>query len=234
MNDRHSDYLTDHSLNYHCRESQLGFIEDWTGKAVIIGEWGGFYEGEDNLPSRAWLDAFSDWLPQNCLEDTFFWSLNPNSADTGGLFMDDWITPEDGKLAILDKVQPFPTKLKSINADCTCIVFGAYANAACNTEPPTPAPEESPPPTETSPPTETPPPTDFDISQLEEEQSPAEEKDIQADIVKLEPVSGDTANSTTGESAGSEAAGAQGMAFIGTCAAFYTMIIFIASFVALI
>jgi endoglucanase len=31
----------------------------------------------------------------------FFWSLNPNSGDTGGLLLEDWITPDYVKLNAL-------------------------------------------------------------------------------------------------------------------------------------
>jgi endoglucanase len=32
------------------------------------------------------------------MTDNFYWCLNPNSSDTGGLLMDDWVTTNEDKL----------------------------------------------------------------------------------------------------------------------------------------
>ena len=45
---------------------------------VVVGEWGGIYSGKD----RAWQEHFVKYLLSNGLS-SFFWCLNPNSADTG-------------------------------------------------------------------------------------------------------------------------------------------------------
>ena len=47
----------------------------------MIGEWGGFLSGS----SAVWLNAFASYLSNKSMTDTFFWCLNPNSGDTGGL-----------------------------------------------------------------------------------------------------------------------------------------------------
>jgi endoglucanase len=36
----------------------------------------------------------------------FYWALNPNSGDTGGLLEDDWRTPVEAKLALLRRLMP--------------------------------------------------------------------------------------------------------------------------------
>lgn len=76
------------------------------GATVIVGEWGGVFEDKD----RKWQEAFQRYLLANELS-SFYWALNPNSEDTGGLLTDDWTTPESAKLALLKdlpstKVQP--------------------------------------------------------------------------------------------------------------------------------
>jgi endoglucanase len=39
----------------------------------------------------------------------FFWCLNPDSGDTGGLLEDDWKTPVAIKLNLLQTLVPHPT-----------------------------------------------------------------------------------------------------------------------------
>jgi endoglucanase len=37
-----------------------------------------------------------------------FWSLNPNSGDTGGILLDDWVSVHQGKQDVLRQIQyPF-------------------------------------------------------------------------------------------------------------------------------
>jgi endoglucanase len=50
-------------------EELFGFVEASTGRAVVIGEWGGFYTGLD----RVWQDAFADYLIARCLDDNMYW-----------------------------------------------------------------------------------------------------------------------------------------------------------------
>ena len=61
--------------------AHFGYIRDLRGPAVVIGEWGGFLSGS----SAVWLNAFASYLSNKSMTDTFFWCLNPNSGDTGGL-----------------------------------------------------------------------------------------------------------------------------------------------------
>jgi endoglucanase len=73
-------------------------------KACVIGEFGGRFEGAD----RVWQDLFVDYL-LSIRTAGIYWSLNPNSIDSGGLFADDWTTPKWDKLELLDRLQPYPT-----------------------------------------------------------------------------------------------------------------------------
>ena len=55
-------------------KSQWAFVEGQTDRAVVVGEWGGHYEKQD----KVWQDAFAKFILDECLEDTFYWCLNPN------------------------------------------------------------------------------------------------------------------------------------------------------------
>ena len=68
---------------------------------VLIGEFGTKYETEKD---RQWLRAFQSYIRQNNLSWTF-WSLNPNSGDTGGLLLDNWISVHQEKQDILKQIQ---------------------------------------------------------------------------------------------------------------------------------
>lgn len=69
------------------------------GATLVVGEWGGSFEGDDAL----WQEAFLRLLLSERLS-SFYWSLNPNSADTGGLYLDDWTSPHQGKQKLLEAV----------------------------------------------------------------------------------------------------------------------------------
>ncbi len=75
--------------------------------AVILGEWGG--RAEPGSKDRVWMQAFAQFLIQLKIDVGFFWCLNPNSGDTGGLLQDDWTTPEVWKLELLHQITPAPT-----------------------------------------------------------------------------------------------------------------------------
>ncbi len=73
---------------------------------VLIGEFGTRYETEKD---KQWLTAFQGYIQQNKLSWTF-WSLNPDSGDTGGLLLDDWTSINHQKQDILKTIQyPFIT-----------------------------------------------------------------------------------------------------------------------------
>jgi len=68
--------------------------------AVVPGEFGGKYTDTD----KVWQDAFVSYLLQKGGRSSFYWCLNPNSGDTGGLLLDDWKTVNMGKLALLQRL----------------------------------------------------------------------------------------------------------------------------------
>lgn len=74
------------------------FIHEQNIAPLLIGEWGGFLDGDVN---ERWLVAIRDLIVENGLHHTF-WAINPNSGDTGGLLEDDWTTWDEAKYAIFE------------------------------------------------------------------------------------------------------------------------------------
>jgi endoglucanase len=72
--------------------SHFGYIKNLTNtdSALVVGEWGGTTTNSLDL---TWLNTFSNYLKTNGLTDNFFWAVNPNSGQTGGILQNDWITP---------------------------------------------------------------------------------------------------------------------------------------------
>ncbi|NPA22303.1 MAG: cellulase family glycosylhydrolase [Candidatus Micrarchaeota archaeon] len=67
-------------------ETHFGYLSD--EYPVVIGEFGGTYEGQDQI----WQQAIVDWMLSKQLCSFFYWAWNPNSGDTGGILEDDWTT----------------------------------------------------------------------------------------------------------------------------------------------
>ncbi len=72
------------------------------------------------------------------MTDNFFWCINPNSGDTGGLLLADWVTPDTIKLNILNNMLPDPTNILSIIGtnivSCTTATLAngqSYYNCVC-------------------------------------------------------------------------------------------------------
>ncbi len=72
-----------------------------TGHVVVPGEFGSKYDEALAPGSTTWMDAWIDFMVQRGLTSFFYWSFNPNSGDTGGLLLDDWVTEETAKLDAL-------------------------------------------------------------------------------------------------------------------------------------
>ncbi|MBC7978117.1 MAG: glycoside hydrolase family 5 protein, partial [Myxococcales bacterium] len=64
---------------------------------VLVGEFGTKLETDVD---RVWLDALTRYLGGRGLSFTF-WSLNPDSGDTGGILADDWVTVNEAKMQYL-------------------------------------------------------------------------------------------------------------------------------------
>jgi hypothetical protein len=82
-------------------QSQWGYLKA-QGYAVVIGEWGGNYiwpGGKaslrdqnrysyvtDRTIDQRWQNALVDYLISVGIDDTIYWSINPESGDTGGMY----------------------------------------------------------------------------------------------------------------------------------------------------
>jgi endoglucanase len=81
-----------------------GYLAKQNIAPILIGEFGTRFA---TTRDQQWLEALKVYIQQNKLSWTF-WSLNPNSGDTGGLLLDDWITVHQQKQNILKQIQyPF-------------------------------------------------------------------------------------------------------------------------------
>ena len=71
---------------------------------VLIGEFGTRLQTDKD---RQWFQKFGSYIQAKHLNWTF-WSLNPNSGDTGGLLLDDWLSVQQEKQSLLKTIQyPF-------------------------------------------------------------------------------------------------------------------------------
>ncbi|MFN4263390.1 MAG: cellulase family glycosylhydrolase [Thioalkalivibrionaceae bacterium] len=83
-------------------ETHFGFATT-LGYTLVVGEWGGRYGLGGDPRDRVWQDAFVDWMDSKNLRNSFYWSWNPNSGDTGGLLEDDWQTLVTPKVELLHR-----------------------------------------------------------------------------------------------------------------------------------
>ena len=54
----------------------------------------------DGGSNEVWMKAMRDLIVQYKLHHTF-WDINPDSGDTGGLLMNDWVSWDEPKYALL-------------------------------------------------------------------------------------------------------------------------------------
>ncbi|MGL5867406.1 MAG: glycoside hydrolase family 5 protein [Dermatophilaceae bacterium] len=65
---------------------------------VLVGEFGSTLESEDDV---VWMKKLLAYLDERGMSWAY-WSLNPNSKQTGGILKDDWVTVDDRKMSILE------------------------------------------------------------------------------------------------------------------------------------
>jgi aryl-phospho-beta-D-glucosidase BglC (GH1 family) len=81
-------------------EKHFGFLTS-KGYTVVPGEWGGKY-GNGGLSSDVkWQDKFVSYMKSKKMCNSYYWSWNPNSVDTGGILKDDWKTVWQNKLDMI-------------------------------------------------------------------------------------------------------------------------------------
>jgi len=82
-------------------EEHFGYLKD-LGYAICIGEWGGNPDWPDKAELRMqdryayltdrtvdwqWQQAFAAYMVKRGILDSFYWSINPESGDTGGIYL---------------------------------------------------------------------------------------------------------------------------------------------------
>ena len=75
------------------------YIADEDIAPILIGEWGGFMEGD----TLKWMNCLRQLIDEKKLNHTY-WCFNANSGDTGGLVKDDFKTWDEDKYALVKKV----------------------------------------------------------------------------------------------------------------------------------
>lgn len=75
------------------------YIADEDIAPILIGEWGGFMEGD----TLKWMNCLRQLIDEKKLSHTF-WCFNANSGDTGGLVKDDFKTWDEEKYGLVKKV----------------------------------------------------------------------------------------------------------------------------------
>jgi endoglucanase len=93
-----SDANFPHSLILRWKQ-EFDFIYDSNTAPLLCGEFGIRDSNSFNKKSGLWFSFFMSFMGGRY--SWTFWSLNPNSDDTGGILEDDWITPVQWKLDAL-------------------------------------------------------------------------------------------------------------------------------------
>lgn len=88
------------------RRWELGFQYIATEKIapIWIGEFGG-RQVDEISQEGIWQRKLVDFIGKNDLSFTY-WSWNPNSEDTGGILLDDWMTIDRPKQDLLNRLLP--------------------------------------------------------------------------------------------------------------------------------
>lgn len=83
-------------------DAYWGYISKQNIAPVIVGEFGGRSVDMSSVEG-IWQNRLVDYIGENELYWTY-WCVNPNSGDTGGLLLDDWVTWNEPKQAMLDRI----------------------------------------------------------------------------------------------------------------------------------
>ncbi len=83
-------------------ELGFGYIVRQRIAPILVGEFGGRNVDLRSAEGR-WQRQFLDYISRMGLSWTY-WSLNPNSGDTGGVLQDDWTSVNRAKMALLERV----------------------------------------------------------------------------------------------------------------------------------
>ena len=86
-------------------DAQFGFIVKKKLAPVLVGEWGGKYHDDPetgDVRDRLWHEAFLSYIANHHMTGAFYWALNPDMIDTGGVIWD-WFNmqPDVEKISLL-------------------------------------------------------------------------------------------------------------------------------------
>ncbi len=82
-------------------DTHFGFLVN-EGFTLVPGEWGGRYAtGGGHVEDKAFQDKLTQYFTSKGICNSFFWSFNPNSGDTGGVLQDDWQTVWNSKMEMI-------------------------------------------------------------------------------------------------------------------------------------
>ncbi|KAH9122499.1 hypothetical protein AeMF1_006227 [Aphanomyces euteiches] len=81
----------------------FGFVHGQYGP-VVVGEYGGRYSSTSDIQ---WQNKFVAYLKAKSI-GSLYWCVNPNSGDTEGLLLYDWITPRTDKFNLLSPLRSTP------------------------------------------------------------------------------------------------------------------------------
>jgi endoglucanase len=83
-------------------DSHWGYLNKEGIAPVLLGEFGGRSVGNDK--EGVWQRTLVSYLRDNDIS-YIYWTINPNSGDTGGLLLDDWQSIDPAKEALLSGYQ---------------------------------------------------------------------------------------------------------------------------------
>jgi cellulose 1,4-beta-cellobiosidase len=122
-------------------DKQWGYIDKQTTAPVLLGEIGSTLQDPKDVQ---WLKKLMAYLVTGTTGMNFtYWSLNPNSGDTGGILNDDWTTVNQTKQSIL---QPY---LLGGSGGTPAPTSGTPTSTTTTTTTPDPTTSDGPTPTNT-------------------------------------------------------------------------------------
>ena len=121
-------------LRLQGREERRKFAEH----TLVVGEWGGWYNQKQGQHGRWWGDGdvkwqkeFAQYMINRCITDNFYWALNHNSGDTGGLVAGgDWGQKVWDKINLANSVVKNPSKIYWSQGK-VCTREGWFVNWKC-------------------------------------------------------------------------------------------------------
>ncbi|MDD3661825.1 MAG: glycoside hydrolase family 5 protein [Candidatus Dojkabacteria bacterium] len=83
-------------------ETHFGYLTNNPAYTIIPGEWGGKFGNAGGNPMDPVLQqALMSYFTSKGICNSFYWSFNPNSGDTGGILQDDWSSVWQNKVSAI-------------------------------------------------------------------------------------------------------------------------------------